>query len=326
MKKAKIITVFLVVAFLLIGCAAESGGLDFATKAVHQDDIDQDSPKADEAPANSNDGSGRGKKVSQNSQTVSLDKARNSPSDPGKIIERKIIRNAVLQLESTALDEAQQKITKIAESKKGFVVQSRKSTSQIRNRGHDTVSMTIRVPADKFRESLDEIRKTGSRVIDESVTGRDVTEEFIDIEAHLKTKKALEERFLEIMKRSNSVQDALNVERQLANVRGEIEKIEGRKRFLQNQASLSTIKVTLQTPTGISGSSSGFFYELNEAVSDGFDGALTFVLYLIRVVIALLPFLLLIVLPLLLLLRYFWRKYKTKKIARKFVEEELNDE
>ena len=85
------------------------------------------------------------------------------------------------------------------------------------------------------------------------------------------------------MKRSKSVQDALNVQRQLANVRGEIERIEGRKRFLENQANLSTINITLQTPTAISGSSSGFFYEFKKAISDGIEGALTIVLWLIRI-------------------------------------------
>ena len=70
------------------------------------------------------------------------------------------------------------------------------------------------------------------------------------------------------MKRSNSVADALNVQRELANVRGEIEQIEGRKRFLENQTSLSTIKVLIKTPTAFSGNSGGFFYRLKEAFGD----------------------------------------------------------
>ena len=118
--------------------------------------------------------------------------------------------------------------------------------------------MTIRVPAAKFNEALDEIRKTASRVIVETVKGEDVTEEFIDIEARLKTKKALEEQFLEIMKRANSVEDALNVQRELAKCAARSNRSKGRKRYLENQSSLSTIKVTLQTPTAITGNSKDF--------------------------------------------------------------------
>ncbi len=187
----------------------------------------------------------------------------------------------------------------------------------------DTVTMTLRVPAEKFDETLNEIRKTSNRVIVETVKGEDVTEEFIDIEARLKTKKALEEQFLEIMKRSNSVEDALNVQRELAEVRGEIEQIEGRKRFLENQASLSTIKIKLQSPTAFSANSSGFFYQLKESVGSGYNAALNFILVLITVLIALLPFLLLVVLPIYLILRYFWRKREIQNLASEIARDEI---
>lgn len=190
----------------------------------------------------------------------------------------------------------------------------------------DTVTMTVRVPSAKFDEALSEIRQTASRVIVESVKGQDVTEEFIDIEARLKTQKALEAQFLEIMKRSNSVEDALNVQTEIAQVRGEIEKIEGRKRFLESQASLSTVKIKLQSPTAFSANSTGFFYQLKEAFSDGFDAALNFILILVKVLIALLPFLILIVLPIYLLIRYILRKNRKQKLASDIAREEIKSE
>ncbi|MEZ5345037.1 MAG: DUF4349 domain-containing protein [Pyrinomonadaceae bacterium] len=261
------------------------------------------------------------KQSPQSADQISIDKKTDAETEPSKPLERKIIRNADLQLESSSPDEVHQKITAIAENKKGFVVQSRKSNSEARNRGGETVMMTIRVPAEEFNQTITEIRKTANRVVDESVSGNDVTEEFIDIEARLKAKKALEERFLAIMEQSRSVQDALNVQRELANVRSEIERIEGRKKFLENQASLSTIKINIRTPVALSGSSSGFIYEFKQAVSDGFNAALSFILILIRVLIALIPFLILIVLPLLLVLRYIWRQYKKRRQAKKFADE-----
>lgn len=241
-------------------------------------------------------------------------------------VERKIIRNADLQLEANAPEEAQQKITQIAESKGGFVVESTQSSSDAKMTTRDTVTMTVRVPSAKFDEALSEIRQTASRVIVESVKGQDVTEEFIDIEARLKTQKALEAQFLEIMKRSNSVEDALNVQTEIARVRGEIEKIEGRKRFLESQASLSTVKIKLQSPTAFSANSNGFLYQLKEAFGDGFDAALNFILILVRVLIALLPFLILIVLPIYLLIRYILRKNRKQKLASDIAREEIKSE
>jgi len=257
-------------------------------------------------------------------QQVSLNQAENVQTAP-TVIERKIIRNADLQLEASSPEESQQKITAIAESVNGFVVESAQSGSDVKSATLNTVTMTIRVPAEKFNETLDEIRKTGTRVISETVKGQDVTEEFIDIEARLKTEKALEQQFIEIMKQAKSVEDALNVQRELANVRGGIEKIEGRKRFLENQASLSTVKVRLQTPAAISAGSTGFFYRLTKSLSSGFDFALDFLLALVTFTIAILPFLLFIVLPIYLVLRYLLRKGRGRRSASEIAQEEIKN-
>jgi hypothetical protein len=258
-------------------------------------------------------------------QQVSLNQAENVQTAP-TVIERKIIRNADLQLEASSPEESQQKITAIAESVNGFVVESAQSGSDVKSTTLNSVTMTIRIPAEKFDETLAEIRKTGSRVISENVKGQDVTEEFIDIEARLKTEKALEQQFIEIMKQAKSVEDALNVQRELANVRGGIEKIEGRKRFLENQSSLSTIKIRLQTPATVSASSTGFFYRLTESLSNGFDYALGFLLALITFAIAIVPFLLFVVLPIYLVLRYFWRKSRKQKTANEIFKDEIKNE
>ncbi|MCB1023114.1 MAG: DUF4349 domain-containing protein [Acidobacteria bacterium] len=325
MKRITFLSLVIFSAFVFAGCPAEPTEANSEANPAPMSEAPMQTQSSDDSRDVTDGGSKQdvtnAKRESKPANQIAIDKENTAANEPSKPIERKIIRNAELQLESSSPDEVHQKITAIAENKKGFVVQSRKSSSQTRNRGGETVTMSIRVPSEQFNETLTDIRKTANRVLTESVTGKDVTEEFIDIEARLKAKKALEERFLEIMQNAKSVQDALNVQRELANVRGEIEQIEGRKRFLENQASLSTINISIQPPTAISGSTSGFFYELKEAVSDGFDAALAFILILIRVLIALIPFLLLVVLPLFLLLRYFWRHYKKKRLAKKFVDE-----
>lgn len=282
------------------------------------------------AQTENNGGGGGGGGRSENqpaapTSQVSLDQAQNNQTQP-TVTERKIIRNADIRLETNSPEESQQKITQIAESKNGFVIETNQTSSDVRASTRDIVNMTIRVPAAKFDETINEIHGTGNRVIQENIKGQDVTEEFIDIEARLKTQRALEEQFLEIMKRSTSVADALNVQRELAQVRGEIEKIEGRKRFLENQASLSTIKIQLQTPTSLSANPTGFFYELKEALSTGFNAAMQFVLFLVTAVIALAPFFIFIVLPIYLLLRYFWRKRIRRKTAEKIFKDDTDEQ
>lgn len=240
------------------------------------------------------------------------------PNTPPSEVNRKIIRNAELSVETDIPEEGLRKIASIAESRGGFVV-----TSEVRQQGSDRsndskiVTVVARVPAAQFETTVEEIRKIGSRILQEKRTGQDVTEEYIDLEARIRTKKALEAQFLEIMKQARNVSDALEVQRQLAGVRTEIEQLEGRRRFLENQSSLSTITVTLQPPVSIvSATPGGFFSSIKEAVSDGVDIAVAIVLIFIRVALALLPILLLIVLPLTLLGRFFLKRYRRRSEIR----------
>lgn len=225
--------------------------------------------------------------------------------------DRKIIRNAELNLEAEDPQDAQRKITSIAELRDGFVVESQQSSSEVQARVSDIVTMTVRVPADKFNDALADIRNVSTRVVVETVKGQDVTEEFIDIEAQLKAKKALEQQFMEIMKRAGTVSDALDVQSQLADVRGDIERIEGRKRFLENQSAMSTIKVRLQTAKVFAKSSVGFGGRLSEAFASGAEVAMTFVLGLITFIVAVVPFAIIIGLPAFLIIRYVWKRQVT---------------
>lgn len=240
---------------------------------------------------------------------VSLAQAGQSQT-MAEAMDRKILRDANLTLEVSKPEEAQRKITSVAESLGGFVVTSESKQRQTAEGATQEleVNLVIRVPALQFGPALDQIRATGNRVVQEKITGQDVTEEFIDLEAHLKTQKALELQFLEIMKQAHKVEDALEVQRQIAEVRTEIEKLEGRKRFLENRASLSTITVSLQTPTAIAVNTSGFGRDVREAVADSLQLAIGIVLFLIRFVIVMVPVFLLIILPGYFIARYFLRR------------------
>ena len=238
--------------------------------------------------------------------------------------ERRIIRNATLSVELDDPAAGQQRIASLAEQHGGYVVTSE---SRQQSRGDDraplqVVTVEVRVPAAQFDAMLNAIRNLGGRLADEKVTGLDVTEEYIDLEARVRTQKALEAQIMEIMKRADTVTEALEVQTQLAAVRTEIERIEGRRRFLENQSSLSTIKVTLQPPAPfVQATTKGFLSELRSAFGDGVDFAAALLLGLVRVVIALTPVVLFIFLPLGLLVRYLLRRRRRRLRARQLVPE-----
>jgi hypothetical protein len=230
--------------------------------------------------------------------------------------DRKIIRNAELSLQTQDPISGQQKIESIAESLGGFVVDTDvKHSNSINQAPPDTtVTVSIRVPSMKFAQALDAIRAVGNKVLDEKETGQDITEEYIDLEARIRTQKALEAQFLEIMKRAIKVSDALEVQSQISEVRTEIERLEGRRRYLENKSALSTIKVVLQTaPPIITATQTGFSDSLKQAAGDAVDIAAAIVNGAIRLVGVMIPVTLMIVLPGALLFRFFWRRLAINK-------------
>jgi len=177
-----------------------------------------------------------------------------------------------------------------------------------------SVTVVARVPASQFASALDQIRNAGERLIQEKVSGQDVSEEYLDVEARLRNKKALEGQFLEIMKQARKVEDALDVQSQLADVRTEIERLEGRRRFLENQAALSTITTTLQMPQPIiAATTSGFGATIKRTFGDAVDTAASIVLFVIQAVIVLVPIAIFFGLPGWLVWRVVRRRFVFRK-------------
>ncbi|MEQ8363398.1 MAG: DUF4349 domain-containing protein [Cyclobacteriaceae bacterium] len=158
---------------------------------------------------------------------------------------------------------------------------------------------TIRVPAEKFDGLIQGLEKLALKVESKDINTRDVTEEFIDLETRLKTKKELELRYLEILKQARSVEDVLSVEREIGNVRSEIESMEGRLNYIKNKVSFSTLNVNYYQ---LLDSDFGFGSKFMASLSNGWENLLLFLIGIMN----LWPFILLITGGIWLFFR--WRK------------------
>lgn len=243
-------------------------------------------------------------------------------ANQNQVEDRKIIRNSDFIIENDDPTEGQRKLTSIAESLGGFVVTSefKQNDNVMPGRPGQIAKVTVRIPSSQFGQAIETIRGLG-RIIDEKESGQDVTEEYIDLEARIRTKKALEAQFLEIMKQAKKVSEALEVQSQIADVRSEIERLEGRRRFLENRAALSTINITLQTPTPVvTATTRGFSHDIKRAFGDGIDLAASIITGLIRFVIVMIPITIFIILPFVLLIRFAIRKTRLPKKADTVVD------
>jgi len=228
---------------------------------------------------------------------------------------RKVIRTAQLRVEADDPAAVQRRASEIVEQLGGFVVGTESRRTESSTDSID-VELVMRVPSDQFATALERLRQTATRVIDEKIGGQDVTEEYIDLEAELRAKRALETQFLEIMKTARAVKDALEVEERLGVVRGEIEKLEGRRRFLENQSALSTITMNVdRTKTLVVASSSGFGRTFREAGADLVNVSTAIVTGGVRVTAWVVPLLALVAFPLYVAARLLRRLLRRTPVA-----------
>ena len=171
------------------------------------------------------------------------DRPQVAEGKPGEVdADRRIVRRGYMTLEVEDISQAISDIAAVATELGGYVVSSRKRGDE--NATHGRIS--IRVPADRFDEALDKLRKLAVNVPDESTESQDVTEEYTDLKAQLRNLEATEAQYLELLKKAKTVEDTLKVYQALSSVRGEIERVKGRIQYLERTSDMALIEINLQ--------------------------------------------------------------------------------
>lgn len=158
------------------------------------------------------------------------------------VVDQKIIKTAQLSVVVNSTNDAVKGITQMAETRGGFVVTSETYTATDDSQAG---SISIRIPADQFAATMTSIKNSVEVVESESVTGTDVTEEYIDLQARLNNAKLLEADYQNILSRSGSIEDTLKVTKVLSQARQEIESLQGQINFINARSNFSTITITL---------------------------------------------------------------------------------
>lgn len=156
--------------------------------------------------------------------------------------DRKIVRTGSITMQVSDIAKSQAEITDIAGQYKGYVVSSNLRADQEDPAGY----ISVRVPAGSFNDVMQKIRGLALKVTYENSNSQDVTEQYTDLEAQLHNYQATEAQYLELLKKADKVTDMLEVQRELSNVRGNIERVKGRMQYLERTSDMSLIEITLQ--------------------------------------------------------------------------------
>jgi hypothetical protein len=203
-------------------------------------------------------------------------------------VDRKTITTVDMTLEVDEVPAAIEQISTSARTFGGYV-----SGSSVYVHTYDSGTwkdgyITVRVPEAEHPLFLDEIENLGE-VTSRSVSGQDVTEEYIDVSARLENLKRQEQRLYEVLNMSRTVEEVLSLEKEIERVRGEIDSLTGRLTYLNDRVEFSTISIRLTEPDRVI-----YSWGLGNAVSESARGFISMVNALIILAGYLLPIVILL--------------------------------
>lgn len=292
----KLIAMVLIGAFALAACASGDEGTDFAVDEVGG--AFQDSGGEAEEPASGDGG------------TVDVD----LPSTE----DRQVIRQARIEIHAADTRSAYEEVQAIAARLGGFT-----ASAVVHPASEDqepAVDVTIRIPSTSLDDALSAIKDIADEVVTETQDAKDVTEQFVDLEARLTNLEALEVELRALLQEVRAREDAdpdeiLRVFNEVSNVRGQIEQLQGQINYLSDLTALSTIEVRVtQTPSTApivdepwspATVARDALSELVNGLQSVADFAITFVIYT-------LPMLLIVLGPLALVAVLVYRKWLRK--------------
>ena len=172
------------------------------------------------------------------------------PVTPPDVTSNMVIRTATASVEVDSLEPAIAEVKDLARRLGGYVANSGIEAGRNRLR---QAALEVKIPAARFDDVLTGLQPIG-KLETVNVSAQDVGEEFVDVAARMENSRRLERRLIDLLAtRTGKLQDVLDVEQSLARVREEIERYEGRMRYLRAHAAMSTVRITVHEPLPIVG-------------------------------------------------------------------------
>jgi hypothetical protein len=216
-----------------------------------------------------------------------LERAETSASQ-AQPLERMVIRNAQLAIEVSDVEGTIGQVRQIAQQSGGFVSASNTRIETSNGQERHVAELTIQVPSEDVDATLSALRGLG-KVSTETSGSQDVTEEYVDLDSNLRNLQASESAILRLMDRAERIEDVVSLQRELTQIRGQIERIQGRKRYLERRTDMATISLSLRLPPGEGSQPGGVWNPLTYA-QRGWQASLTVLRVVAEVALVVLAF------------------------------------
>ncbi|MGE5652822.1 MAG: DUF4349 domain-containing protein [Bacillota bacterium] len=236
----KLLTILVMVAVVAVGCSKKAATQSTApapAATAPATPPSYGSPEKAVVPTSNIKG------AANNATVTTTDSAYTVGAAPAEgSVARKVIQTGRMELEVLDYAKASDEITALAKGAGGYI---ESTSSRKNNEGRIYGSLTIRVPQEKFDQLLVDLSRSG-KIISSDVSGRDLTEQYIDLEARLNNAKAQEQRMLAILAKAEKLEDLLRVEAELARIRGDVESLQGKFNYLKNSVDLASLTISVR--------------------------------------------------------------------------------
>jgi Domain of unknown function (DUF4349)/Putative zinc-finger len=242
-----------------------------------------------------------------------------SPSNGGELaapesVGPMVVQTASLSIVAKNYDEANAAVQKLAAARGGYI---EKLDAKAQSGDSRSLSVALRVPAKEMEGLLADLRKLG-HVEEESKSNEEVSAEYVDLQARLKVAQATERRLVELLgARTGRLEDVLDVERELARVRSEVESMQGQSALMLHRVSYATVQVELseeyhQKLQSQSSMAAKLRNALLEGVQNLLDGIVALLIFVLNYGLSILFWLALFITPAWLV----WRRLRARRLAK----------
>lgn len=241
--KNRLLFVPLLAALILAACG---GSAPAATEPVYLDyklplteapaQVENGAP----LPAGNNPQGGGDEQSSEN-----RDAYETSGGTDAMVFERMVIKSGEIRLLVKNSDTALDSLTQMVGDVGGYIVSSQVWYAEYNKENYKYATVTIAVPADQFETALRRLRNLAVRVLNESASGEDVTDQYVDLQSELTNLEATRDRIKSFLDQAQNVDEALRINQQLSEIEAQIEQVKGRMNYLHDRASFSTIAVSI---------------------------------------------------------------------------------
>lgn len=157
-----------------------------------------------------------------------------------------IIKSAEIRLLVEDSSQAMDRITQIVGDTGGYIISSRVwDQAYADEKNYKYATLTIGVPVQQFERALSRLRNIAIQVVDESASGDDVTDQYVDLQSQLTNLEATRDRIKSFLDNAQTVDEALRINEQLSQIEGQIEEIKGKINYLQDRSAFSTITINI---------------------------------------------------------------------------------